>query len=119
MFYYSATAVCLSDRGMNKYIWNYAAYVYLRTKFRLFCSKNASKYHNRLNALWPSGWLWHGGEVQYYFQMICGVYFVLGVYLIAAARNPAEHATVISFAMRSSWRRSRSRTRMKEAICWA
>ena len=55
-----------------------------------------------LSAVWPSGWRWHGGEGQYYFQMICGVYFVLGLYLIAAARNPAEHASLISFAIWSS-----------------
>jgi hypothetical protein len=44
-----------------------------------------------LGLIWPSGWVWHGGEGKYYFQMICGIYAVLGVYLIAAARNPSEH----------------------------
>ena len=43
-----------------------------------------------LSLIWPSGWQWHGGHGQYYFQMICGVYAVLGAYLIAAARNPSE-----------------------------
>jgi hypothetical protein len=28
--------------------------------------------------------------------MICGVYAVLGAYLIAAARNPSEHRSLIS-----------------------
>src|SRR5215472_12493177 len=51
-----------------------------------------------LSLIWPSGWQWHGGHGQYYFQMICGVYAVLGVYLIAAARNPSENRSLISFA---------------------
>jgi hypothetical protein len=25
-----------------------------------------------LSLIWPSGWQWHGGHGQYYFQMICG-----------------------------------------------
>ena len=25
-----------------------------------------------LGLVWPSGWVWHGGEGKYYFQMICG-----------------------------------------------
>jgi len=33
-----------------------------------------------LSLVWPSGWLWHGGEGKYYFQMICGVYAVLGTH---------------------------------------
>lgn len=55
-----------------------------------------------LALIWPSGWLWHGGEGQYYFQMICVIYAVLGVFLIIAARNPAEHRSLISFAIWSS-----------------
>jgi len=55
-----------------------------------------------LSLIWPSGWQWHGGHGQYYLQMICGVYAVLGVYLITAARNPAEHRSLISFAAWSS-----------------
>jgi hypothetical protein len=55
-----------------------------------------------LGLMWPSGWLWHGGHGQYYFQMICGVYAVLGAYLIAAARNPSEHRSLISFTVWSS-----------------
>ncbi len=55
-----------------------------------------------LGLVWPSGWVWHGGEGRYYFQMICGVYAVLGGYLIAAARNPSEHRSLISFTIWSS-----------------
>ncbi len=38
----------------------------------------------------------------YYLQMICGVYAVLGAFLIAAARNPSEHRSLISFTIWSS-----------------
>ena len=55
-----------------------------------------------LGLIWPSGWLWHGGHGQYYLQMICGIYAVLGVFLIAAARNPSEHRSLISFTVWSS-----------------
>ncbi len=55
-----------------------------------------------LGLVWPSGWVWHGGEGKYYCQMICGVYAVLGAYLIAAARKPSEHRSLISFAIWSS-----------------
>jgi DNA-binding helix-hairpin-helix protein with protein kinase domain len=55
-----------------------------------------------LSVVWPSGWVWHGGEGVYYFQMICGIYAVLGVYLIAAARKPAAYRSVISFTIWSS-----------------
>ena len=40
-----------------------------------------------LGLVWPSGWVWHGGEGSYYLQMISGVYAVLGIFLIAAAKN--------------------------------
>jgi hypothetical protein len=55
-----------------------------------------------LGLIWPSGWQWHGGHGQYYLQMICGVYAVLGGHLIAAARNPSEHRSLISFTVWSS-----------------
>ncbi len=55
-----------------------------------------------LGLIWPSGWQWHGGHGQYYLQMICGVYAVLGAYLIAAARKPSEHRSLISFTIWSS-----------------
>ena len=55
-----------------------------------------------LGLVWPSGWVWHGGAGKYYFQMICGMYAVLGGYLIAAARKPSEHRSLISFTIWSS-----------------
>jgi hypothetical protein len=55
-----------------------------------------------LGMIWPSGWVWHGGQGQYYLQMICGVYAVLGVFLIAASRNPSAHRSLILFTVWSS-----------------
>jgi hypothetical protein len=55
-----------------------------------------------LGLVWPSGWKWHGGQGDYYLQMISGVYVVLGIYLIRAARNPAENRSLISFTIWSS-----------------
>ena len=55
-----------------------------------------------LGMVWPSGWVWHGGQGQYYLQMLCGVYVVLGIFLIAAARNPAAHRSLILFTVWSS-----------------
>ena len=52
--------------------------------------------------LWPSGWLWHGGQGTYYLQMICGFYAVLGLYLVAAASNPGANRSLISFTIWSS-----------------
>ena len=55
-----------------------------------------------LGFVWPAGWVWHGGEGFYYLQMICGIYAVLGLFLIAASRNPAAYRSVISFTIWSS-----------------
>lgn len=55
-----------------------------------------------LSIIWPSGWVWHGGEGVYYFQMIVGIYAVLGIFLIIAAKNPEEHRSLISFTIWSS-----------------
>jgi hypothetical protein len=55
-----------------------------------------------LGLIWPSGWVWHGGEGKYYLQMICGIYAVLGAFLINAARNPSEHRSLILFTIWSS-----------------
>ncbi len=55
-----------------------------------------------LGLLWPAGWVWHGGMGGYYLQMICGIYAVLGVFLLLAARKPADHRSLISFTAWSS-----------------
>jgi hypothetical protein len=55
-----------------------------------------------LGMIWPSGWVWHGGEGIYYLQMIAGVYAVLGIFLILAANNPGANRSLISFTVWSS-----------------
>jgi hypothetical protein len=51
-----------------------------------------------LMIVWPSGWTWHTGHSDYPL-MIVGVYATLGVFLIAAARNPMAHLSLIRFAI--------------------
>jgi len=55
-----------------------------------------------IGLIWPSGWVWHEGHGQYYLQMICGIYATLGIFLIAAARDPQRHQSLISFTIWSS-----------------
>lgn len=54
--------------------------------------------------IWPSGWAWHQGSPASsdYFMMIAGVYIVLGVFMIRAAKNPAAHSSLIWFVVWSS-----------------
>lgn len=54
-----------------------------------------------LTVLWPSGWSWHVGQSQY-LQMILGVYATLGIFLLAAARNPLANRSLIWFTVWSS-----------------
>ena len=51
-----------------------------------------------LGLIWTSGWIWHGGQGNYYLQMVCGIYAVLGIFLIAAARNPAANRSLIGLS---------------------
>lgn len=55
-----------------------------------------------IGMIWPSGWVWHGGEGMYYLQVIAGVYAVLGLFLIAAAKNPSANRSLIYFTIFSS-----------------
>jgi hypothetical protein len=48
--------------------------------------------------VWPSGWAWHTGHSDYPL-MIIGVYATLGVFLIAAVRDPLAHRSLIQFAI--------------------
>ncbi len=41
-----------------------------------------------LGLVWLSRWVRHQGEGSYYPEMIAGVHFVLGVFLIGTARSP-------------------------------
>lgn len=54
-----------------------------------------------LMLFWPSGWAW-STDYSDYPMMIVGIYATLGVFLIAAARNPLEHLSLIWFAVWSS-----------------
>jgi len=54
-----------------------------------------------LGMVWPSGWLWHTGYSDYHL-MIVGVYATLGVFLIAAARDPLANRSLIQFTIWSS-----------------
>ncbi|WP_346838600.1 DUF6632 domain-containing protein [Microbulbifer sp. SAOS-129_SWC] len=51
--------------------------------------------------IWPSGWGWTPRQPEYE-QMIVGVYAVLGIFLIRAARDPAANASLIWFTIWSS-----------------
>jgi len=73
---------------------------YLKIALRLFGVIFLLVYP--LSIVWPAGWVWHGGEGVYYFQMIVGVYAVLGIFLIMAAKNPKEHRSLILFTVWSS-----------------
>ena len=55
-----------------------------------------------LAIVWPSGWVWHGGGGQHYFQMICGVYAALGWFLIRASSAPQNHKSLIDLIIWSS-----------------
>ena len=54
-----------------------------------------------LMLVWPSGWAWSPGQHEYE-QMIIGIYATLGVFLIAAAREPEAHLSLIWFTVWSS-----------------
>ncbi len=51
--------------------------------------------------IFTSGWSWEPRQSEYE-QMIMGVYAVLGVFLLIAARNPQEHRSLILFTVWSS-----------------
>jgi hypothetical protein len=57
-----------------------------------------------LSIFWASGWAWHSGGpmANDYFLMIVAVYFTLGVFMIRAAKDPAENASLIWFVVWSS-----------------
>jgi len=49
-----------------------------------------------LMLLWPAGWRWEPHHAHYE-QMMVGVYFTLGVFLLLAAREPLHHLSLIWF----------------------
>ena len=54
-----------------------------------------------LTIVWPAGFMWEPRQSEYE-QMIIGVYAVLGIFLIIASRDPAEHRSLIWFTVWSS-----------------
>lgn len=54
-----------------------------------------------LTILWPSGWVWNPGQSEY-LQMMIGIYFTLGVFLMIASQNPLAHRSLIWFTVWSS-----------------
>ncbi|MEH6637865.1 MAG: DUF6632 domain-containing protein [Porticoccaceae bacterium] len=51
--------------------------------------------------VWPDGWSWLPAQPEYE-QMIMGIYITLGIFLIRAAKDPMEHASLIWFTIWSS-----------------
>jgi sterol desaturase/sphingolipid hydroxylase (fatty acid hydroxylase superfamily) len=51
--------------------------------------------------IWPSGWGWQPGHSKSE-QMIVGVYAILGIFLLLAAREPELHLSLIWFTVWSS-----------------
>lgn len=54
-----------------------------------------------LMQFWPSGWRWSPHQNEYE-QMIIGIYATLGLFLILAAKNPLQNASLIWFTVWSS-----------------
>jgi ABC-type transport system involved in cytochrome c biogenesis permease subunit len=54
-----------------------------------------------LMLVWPAGWRW-APHHTHYEQMLVGIYFTLGIFLIRASRDPARHLSIIWFAVWSS-----------------
>ena len=51
--------------------------------------------------IWPSGWGWTPPQPEYE-QMIMGIYVVLGIFLVRAAKDPMADASLIWFTIWSS-----------------
>ena len=54
-----------------------------------------------LMLVWPTGWRWEPHHAHYE-QMMVGIYFTLGVFLLLAARAPLRHLSLIWFTVWSS-----------------
>ncbi len=48
--------------------------------------------------IWPEGWAWEPRQPEYE-QMIMGMYVVLGVFLILAAKDPIANKSLIWFTI--------------------
>jgi hypothetical protein len=54
-----------------------------------------------LMLVWPAGWRWSPHHAHYE-QMMVGIYFTLGIFLIRASKEPSRHLSLIWFAVWSS-----------------
>lgn len=54
-----------------------------------------------MTVLFPGSWMWEPRQYEYE-QMIIGIYAVLGIFLLLAARAPEKHLSLIWFAAVSS-----------------
>ena len=54
-----------------------------------------------LMLVWPAGWRWSPHHAHYE-QMMVGIYFTLGIFLIRASKDPSRHPSIIWFAVWSS-----------------
>ena len=54
-----------------------------------------------LTKVWPSGWAWGHGS-SHYLAMIIGLYATLGIFLLAATRDPLANRSLIWFTVVSS-----------------
>ena len=54
-----------------------------------------------LMLVWPAGWRWSPHHAHYE-QMLVGIYFTLGIFLLRAAKDPSQHRSLIWFAVWSS-----------------
>jgi hypothetical protein len=54
-----------------------------------------------LMLVWPTGWRW-APHHAHYEQMMAGIYFTLGIFLIRASKDPSRHLSFLWFAVWSS-----------------
>jgi uncharacterized membrane protein len=54
-----------------------------------------------LMLVWPTGWRWSPYHAHYE-QMMVGLYFTLGIFLLRASKDPARHLSLLWFAVWSS-----------------
>ena len=55
-----------------------------------------------LTQLWASGWTWGDASHSHYPPMIVVLYFVLGVFVVVASRDPLRHRSLLWFVVWSS-----------------
>ncbi len=74
---------------------------YLSLALRVFGVIAIFGVYPMMEFVFPSGFAWEPRQSEYE-QMIVGIYAVLGVFLLLAARNPLEHRSLIQFTVWSS-----------------